>query len=254
MKILLFDIETAPAPAWIWALYNETTSMNMVQDYWYCLCWSAKWLGEKKVITSALPDYKLYKKEPKNDREVMKELWKLIDEADVIMAHNAVKFDVRKINTRFIKHGITPPSPYKTLDTLLEARKSFSFMSNRLNDLGTFLKVGAKIPTGGFSLWTECMEGNIKSWNKMVKYCKQDVVLLEKVYMKLLPYIKKHPNMSINGGKCVKCGSDDVVKRGTVKTISTLLQRYRCKDCGGWSSQKIKNLSKEDKANIYKNI
>ena len=163
MKILLFDIETAPMMAYTWSLYNEITSMKMVEKDWYCLCWSAKWLDNKKIFTEALTDYKDYKNNPENDKQIMEKLWKLFDEADIIIAHNGTKFDVKKVNARFIYHGMPPPSPYKIIDTLSVARSYFKFTSNKLGDLAACLKIGRKIETGGFDLWKDCMRGNLKA-------------------------------------------------------------------------------------------
>jgi len=150
-KILLFDLETAPNTAYVWSLWNEVRSMDFVTSNWYILCWGAKWLGDKKVMTGAINGT------GENDGKIVKDLWKLFDEADIVIAHNAIKFDCRRVNTRFIANGLTPPSPVKVIDTLREAKKHFAFTSNRLNDLGEFLGVGKKIKTGGFELWKKCM-------------------------------------------------------------------------------------------------
>ena len=229
--------------------------MEFVNTHWYLLCWAAKWLNEKEIYRDALPYHKGYKKDKENDYEIVLKLWKLLDKADIVIAHNAVKFDVKKINACFIKHGLTPPSPYKVIDTLLEARKNFSIMSNRLNDLGVFLKVGKKMKTGGFQLWRDCLNGDERAWNKMVRYCVNDVKLLERIYKKILPYIRRHPNLSIgSNGKCPKCGSKMLIKRGLMTTLTNVLQRYSCKKCGGWCSKRDRLLTKDEKLEVYKNL
>lgn len=251
MKILLFDIETAPVQAYVWGLYNEVTSMAMVEKDWYCLCWCAKWLDSKEMITGSLHESKSYKKDPENDKEIMVKLWKLLDEADVVIAHNAVKFDVRKVNARFLQHDLTPPSPYKVIDTLQAARRYFKFTSNRLGDLGVFLKVGKKIDTGGFELWKGCLRGDKKSWNHMVKYCKQDVTLLQKVYLKMRPYITNHPNRALpfleENPCCPDCGSFKIRKQGTRRHVGSINNRYRCGSCARRFSLKIKDIPLQEK-------
>ena len=248
-RILLFDVENAPNIAYTWALYQDINSMKFIKENWFMMCWCAKWLGDKKVHSSALPDFDYYKKHPKCDRLIMKALRKLLDEADIVIAHNGARFDVRKANARFIVHGIEPPSPYRIIDTLKEARKHFMFTSNRLDDLGRILGVGRKIATGGFELWVECLEGNKTAWNKMVKYCKQDVLLLERVYKKLLPYMTSHPNLSIYLSKqfavCGSCGSGNIMKNGHVYTQASKYQRYKCKDCYS-SGRYVTNVNKKD--------
>lgn len=250
-KILIFDLENAPNTAYVWSLWMETTSEEMLDKSWYTLCWAAKWLDKKEVMSSALIDFpREFKKDPENDKTILVKLWKLLDEADIVIGHNAKAFDVRKVNARFVMNGMLPPSPYKVVDTLLAARHYFYFTSNKLTDLGKYLQVGQKIDTGGFKLWKECMAGNKASWAKMVKYCKQDILLTEKVYLKLRPFIQNHPNLTVyqnmDETKCPKCSSTNIRKEGFSYTDVSKYQRYSCADCGSWHRGR-KNLKEKVK-------
>lgn len=236
-KILVFDIETAPNLAYVWGKYEQ----NVIQyeTEWYMLCYAAKWLGKKKFMTSKLNDFpSRFKKNPNDDYGVVKELWKLLDEADIVISHNGKKFDVKKSNARFLYHGLPPPSPFKQIDTLTESRKYFKFNSNRLDDIGNLLGVGRKLQHEGFGLWLKCMKGNKTAWNKMIRYNKQDVILLESVYEKFKPYITNHPNIGLYQQKefaCPNCGSNHLQKRGFSMTKVSMFQRYQCQECGAWS-------------------
>jgi len=236
-KILVFDIETAPNLGYTWGLYEQ--NVVSFKHEWYVLSFVAKWLGEKKIITSCLFDFKTrFKKDPTDDYAVIKKLWNLFDEADVVIAHNGDKFDIRKMNARFIYHNLTPPSPYKSIDTLKIARKYFKFNSNKLDDLGKHLGLGEKVKHEGFGLWLKCMNGNKKAWKKMTKYNIQDVLLLEKIYYKFRPWIIGHPNYGTYLRKdfvCPNCGSTHVHKRGTYTTTTRVYQRFKCQECGAWS-------------------
>jgi len=136
MKVLLFDIETAPCECWSWGLWNELKSTKMIKSDWYVLCWRAKWLGSKEIIEGTVSG--------KNDKPCMVKLRNLLSEADIVIGQNGDNFDIKKVNTRFIIHGLTPPSPFKSIDTLKIARRCFKFTSNRLDDLGNYLGVGRK--------------------------------------------------------------------------------------------------------------
>lgn len=232
-KVLLFDIETAPSLGWVWEKW-ETNVIDFEED-WYMLCFAAKWLGGK-MSTYALPDYRGYKKNSENDKLLVKELWRLFDEADVLIAHNGDNFDVRKANARFAYYKLPPPSPYKTIDTWKVAKRHFNFISNKLNDLGTYLGYGEKISTS-FGLWQGCMNGDKKSWAQMIKYNKRDVELLEKIYLHFRPWITNHTNLGSReeSAVCPKCGSPKLQSRGYAINISTRYQRFQCQNCGGWS-------------------
>lgn len=240
-RILLYDVETAPNLGWIWGKYEQDVIEYVKQTKMLCFSW--KWLDEKTTHVVALPDFeKTYKKDPDDDFMVMSKLWLLFNEADVVIAHNGDRFDQKVSNARFMEHGFEPPSPYRTIDTLKTARRYFKFNSNKLDDLGSFLKVGHKLQTGGFSLWRGCIQGDMKSWNTMKRYNKQDVVLLEKVYLKLRPWMDNHPALNVLDGRpeaCPKCLGGPLVKRGTIKVNkTTTVQRYACTNCGGWSQSR----------------
>jgi len=251
MEILFFDIETAPIEAYIWGIYEQTINMDFVKHDWYILCWSAKWLNGKKVISSALPDFKKnYKENHRNDKAIMEVLWHLLDKADVVVSHNGIRFDHKKVNARFMHHGMKPPSPFKVVDTLRAVKAVAQFTSHKLNDLAKDFKLGTKIQTGGFGLWKQCMNGDMNAWKKMVKYCKHDVVLLEKLYKRILPFIKHHPNYSVylNSERpiCTSCGSDKVTLDGFAYTTLGKFQKYGCRDCGAYCRSRVNINTKKN--------
>ena len=245
-KILLYDIETAPNLVYTWGVY-EQNALEVVRP-WYILCFAYKWLDEPTTKVVALTDFeKEYKKDPENDYKVVEALHDLFNEADIIIAHNGNNFDQKKVSARFLVHGFDPPVNYRQIDTLKEARKHFKFDSNRLNDLGAILGVGEKVSTGGFQLWKDCMAGDTAAWNKMKKYNKQDVVLLEQIYKTLRPWIANHPNvatLNLLMDGCPKCGSQNMQKRGIRHNKTTSYQTYQCQSCRGYSRDR--NCIKQD--------
>jgi len=243
-KILLLDIETAPTSAYVWQLY-DTNAIAVIKD-WYVLCYAWKWLDGKKTQVKALPDYSSYSKDREDDSKLMSDLWKIIDEADIIVAHNGDRFDLPKINARFIIHGLTPPSSYKTVDTLKICRNKFKFDSNKLNDVAKQLGIGSKLAHTGFDLWKGCMAGDLASWNLMKRYNAKDVDLLEEVYLRVRPWARTHPNANIftRENACRLCQSYNLLKRGFNYTTTGKKQAYQCKDCGAWSSGVNKLINK----------
>ena len=159
-----------------------------ITNPWYILTFSAKWL-EGRQITRGLPDYKEFQRNKHSDKSLVKELWRLLDRADIVCGHNSDKFDIKKLNTRFLLYKLPPPRPYKTLDTLKIAHKYFSFDSNKLNDIGQYTDEGQKLDHEGFPLWEKCMWGDKRAFNKMCKYNRQDVLLDEKVLKRFEPWI-----------------------------------------------------------------
>jgi DNA polymerase elongation subunit (family B) len=237
-KILLWDIETSPIFGTMWRRYED--NMIWMERDWHLLSFSAKWLGGKQ-ITKALKDYEGYDTDRYCDKRIISELHNLLDEADVLVAHNGDSFDSKKVNARFVIHGLQPPKPKATIDTRKVARRYFAFTSNKLDDLGNYLGVGRKVKTGGYDLWRDCLNGDAKAWNRMKKYNAQDVRLLEAVYLKLKPWILNHPNMTILRNQdygCRNCGSRQLTKRGHYTTTTGKRPRWQCQDCGAWMTGK----------------
>lgn len=233
-RILLYDLETSPNVSYTWGQYQQ--NVLAFRKTWELLCFAYKWLGEDEVYCET-------REGEKSDKNLTKKLWKLLNRADVVVAHNAAEFDNKKAHAKFIEHGLTPPKPYETVDTLKIARARFLFASNKLDDLGSLLGCGRKVQTGGFDLWLKVMADDAKAWSTMVKYNKQDVALLERVYLKLRPWADKHASMATRDGvpSCPKCGSKKLQKRGLRVTTTYAYERYMCRNCWGWCRSAISN-------------
>ena len=215
------------------------------------LMWSAKWLGQSKIRSSAIIDFPLFKKNPQSDLEITKAIWPLMNEADIIIGHNSNNFDLKWINGCFILHGIKPPSPYKTIDTYKELNKNARFVSHSLKYSCKKLGIGAKEETGGFPLWKKCMDGHKPSFSKMRRYCMNDTRITEQLYLALKPYISSHPNMNLYNGSegCPLCGSNNILHEGFIQAVSYKRKRFSCKDCGKWfSSSEVVSISRWRKA------
>jgi hypothetical protein len=121
-RVLLLDIETAPIRAFVWGLWKENVGINQIANEWFMLTWSAKWLFEDTILSDRLTGKEAVKED---DKRIIKSLWKALDEADIVIAHNGDQFDIPKSNTRFLIHGMNPPSSYQTIDTLKTLQKEF---------------------------------------------------------------------------------------------------------------------------------
>jgi uncharacterized protein YprB with RNaseH-like and TPR domain len=180
MKTLFLDIETTPMQVYAWGLWDQNISIDQIIKSTEMLCFGARWLGEKKVI---------FRSEHHDGKEEMlKELHKLMDEADVLVGWNSAGFDHKHINREFLENKMAPPSPTKDLDLMSITKANFLFPSNKLDYVAQKLEVGAKVKHSGFKLWLDCMAGDKKAWKMMKEYQIQDVNLLVDLYDILLPW------------------------------------------------------------------
>jgi predicted RNA-binding Zn-ribbon protein involved in translation (DUF1610 family) len=255
-RVLILDIETAPILGNVWRIWKENVGLNQIERDWFILSYAAKWLGEDRVMyedQSKAPDIE-------NDKDLLGKLWKLLDEADVVVAHNGKKFDIRKINARMVLNGYKPYSPIKVVDTLEISKTNFAFTSNRLEYIsGKLNKKYRKLKHGkypGFELWRAVLAGDKAAWAEMRTYNEHDVLSLEETYLELRPWDRRHPNVDVyddehEGHACPVCGSHHVEKRGFARTNSGKYQRFQCQECGGWSrSRYTMNTAAKRKATL----
>lgn len=236
-KGLLFDIESTFRVGSFWGQAWET-SINEVIEQTQVLSYSAKWLGGRHV-TKGWPDYPGYKPKIREDTKIVQDIHKLFNEADFVVAHNGRRFDFKVVNSRFAFHGLKPPQPYKTVDTLVEAKKHFDLPSYKLDFICDYFGIGRKLPHQGFPMWKGCIAGNKKDWATMLRYNKHDILLLEGVYKLLLPYMATHPNYNLFAGtldRCPNCGGN-IQRRGFRVSRVSRFQRFECQGCGAWSSK-----------------
>lgn len=231
-KILVMDIETRPLLASVWQLWENNVPLNMLERDWAVLSWAAKWVGSKKVFQKD----QRRAKNVDNDKAILAEMWKLLDEADIVVTQNGKSFDVKKLNARFVIHGMKPPSSFKQIDTKLLAKKHFAFTSNSLEYMSDKLCVKykklkhKKFP--GFELWSECLKGNQAAWREMARYNVHDVLATEELYGKLIPW-DNAVNFNVYGDEpACSCGSKEFKRNGFFYGSTGRSQRYSCKSCG----------------------
>mgnify|MGYP002639934537 FL=1 len=255
LNILILDIENAPMMSYHWGVWKQNIGepMRIEGNRSYMMSIAMKWLDEDKIH--------YFETRTEDDSELIGKTLPFLDKADIIVAHNGKAFDMKKINAYAIQNNLKPPSPYRQIDTLIEARKHFLFERNTLSYIATALDCSPKLDHGefsGFSLWKECMAGNKKAWAEMKKYNIQDIRTLEEVYLKMRPYIKGHPNVVTTAGsgqhRCTACGSYALKPNGFSITNVSKFARYICSDCGSFSRGRKNELTKVERDNLLTSV
>lgn len=235
--------------AFMWKLGEQYVGIDNVITDWSILSYTGKWLDNQRPIyndTSGRGPAKV-----RDDAGIVSELRELLDAADIVVAQNGKRFDLRKINARLLALGGRPYSPIRVVDTYQVAKSVAGFSSNKLAWLSGVLSPETpkldhrKFP--GLELWKECLKDNPVAWKEMKKYNIRDVVATEEVYLSLRPWMKNHPNIGayLEGAIpiCTACGSTHLQKRGTTVTQRGKYQQYHCQACGSWSRGKVNMIN-----------
>jgi hypothetical protein len=235
------DIETAPLNVYCWGLWEQNIGLEMVQEEWTILSYSAKWL-DNDLVTFRCTGGRGAKR-VRDDERLCQQLWYLLDAADVVITQNGKAFDIKRINARLIMHGMGPYSPIRVVDTKIVAKRHFDFTSNKLAWMSKHINKRTqkdehkRFP--GFELWSECLKDNPDAWAEMRKYNSQDVIATEELYLRMRPWIEGHPNLAAYGGAdvtaCPRCASTRLQRRGIMVNQTGKFQRFQCLDCGGWA-------------------
>lgn len=257
-KVLILDIETKPLEGYVWSLWNNNLGLNQVKEDACILSWAAKWLGDD-------PDKVMYmdvrgQEDHEDDSVIMGPMWDLLDEADIVITHNGLRFDVPWLNARFSVHGYEPPSTFKQIDTLKIVKKNFKFPSNKLAYVTDKLCVKyKKLSHGkfpGFSLWKECLKGNLEAWDEMEEYNRYDVLSLEELYLILAPWDRQiNFNVYHDEDEFVcKCGNTKFRKSGFHVTAAGKYQKHKCTNCGHETRDTVNLLSKTKRQNMRREL
>lgn len=205
----------------------------------FVLGFAWKQLGKKKIHTCYIWDFPLYKKEPRNDINVIKKWVEVMESNDVEVGWNNIRFDTRVMYGRLLKHKLPPPTLPKPVDVMRELKKLAAYDSYKLDDVSEEWGHGHKIKTE-IGLWVDCVAGVKSAQKKMEKYNRRDVEVTELDYLDLRPHIKNHPNVANIIGlpkACPKCGTEArMLFQGYRPTKTGMNRVVQCTNCWGKST------------------
>lgn len=251
-KILFIDIELKPILAQVWALWDQNVGLNQIQEDWSILSYCAKWKGSDEIIYEDLSGQEDFE----DDGKLLNGLWKLLNEADIVVGQNSKRFDVKKIFARLVLNGYPKPSSFRQIDTLLIAKAQFGFTSNKLaymtDKLCTKYKKLEHGKFAGHLLWSECMKSNPEAWAEMKLYNINDVLSLEELYDILSSWNNTLPNLDVYVDEILDMSvwEEDGFHYSNVGKY----KRYRNKATGVQRRSRVNLLPKEKRDSLLSNI
>jgi DNA polymerase elongation subunit (family B) len=249
-KVLFYDIEVSFG---IFTVWNPGWKINVSYDNMIekpkIICISYKWNDSDEVHTVRWDSNQ-------NDKLLVENFVPVLNEADVIVAHNGDKFDLPWIKTRALYHNISMLPKYPSVDTLKISRYKFRQPSNRLDDIADYFGLGRKIKVG-YDLWKDVvLKKSKEALNQMIEYCEQDVIVLEKVYNKLTKFELPTLHNGVlqetsklcspySGGTNIELVKTTSTKAGTIKHMMICKDSNRYFEMSNTIYNKFKQLKNE---------
>lgn len=224
-KIMFFDIEVLS---------------SMDADCGSICCFSYKYKGNKNVSTFSISDYSTYEDDIFDDLELCKDIKHVLEEADVIIGHNSKGFDLKYINTRLMLHGLHPVMHKAHIDTYHDiARHHLKVRSRKLGTLARTFNLPVQKGFMDFPKdWNNVIVRKRGAMQKMIKYNKDDVSVLELLYDKICELLPNPPHVGYLMGldrkelSCLHCGGTNIIGKGRRTNSVSQYHRLECKDCG----------------------
>lgn len=244
-NVLTLDIERLPGRA-----IHQHRGLTIEGDFWDLNSWKHT-LGYRippdsviewpRTICGAWGWYGVKRTEFASEwgdgREAMlRRMWDAYDQADVVYGHNVDRFDTKNLNAEWLVLGLSPPSPFKILDTLKEARKTFGFESNTLASLTERLDVETKTDKYSIEVARDACAGHKPSQRRIKAYNVGDRVASEAFVNRLRGWIPSHPHDLVgridDRPTCNQCWGDNLEPNGIKLAQQITYKLYRCRDCG----------------------
>lgn len=228
-------METPPNKAWVWGCGDQYISHGSLvkgHDNWGIICITYCWNDGKpaKVIDWGY--------EEQDTAKVVAEFDQIIAQADYVIGKNNNRFDDKMLNAQRMLAGLpgNPEWSKYTDDLEKQMRKYFRLPSQSLDYISKQLGLGGKIKME-MQDWIDIVEKNengLKSFNKMLKYGKKDIVDTRKLWNMLSSHFDTKFNMATFKGEklaCKKCGSTNIVKNGTRISGGVRYNTWLCNSC-----------------------
>lgn len=244
-KILVYDIE----------------STGLKADDAFMLVFGYKWVGDapvgrecdqcgrrhSRVFTPSILDYNHVcscsecgkRRIDLDDSALVREAHRVMSQAEFQITFNGKNFDLKMLNTKFMKLGLPALPAISHVDLYQTAKTNMTLTRKSLENISKFLGLKHRKTKLEWDLWRSVENGgDVRSLRYIRDHGRADILVTEELYLEhLRNYVRQHPR--VNGyAACRRCGKDTLVRRGRAITIYRGQQyRFQCGSCGGWETR-----------------
>lgn len=166
----------------------ETTHLR--GDFGFILCAGFKTLGSPPEVIR-IDDSPNYRKALWDDRWVIEQILKRLENVDIIVTYYGEKFDLPFLRTRLIRWGMPPLPRIFHIDLYTIPKRELLLHNNRLNTISIFLRGESDKTSLNPEIWIRASHGDREAMDYIVDHCRRDVEELESAFLRLKPIIRR---------------------------------------------------------------
>lgn len=219
----------------------DIEASNLRADIGFVMCVGYQWLGESKVHCPSLLDYPTYDQDRTNDSKLLKDIHKVVSEADILVTYygGEYAYDWPFLRTRMWLSGLPTLPPMAHVDLYRQIKAKFLLSSGKLVNVQRVKNLKhAKTPLD-MRVWAKAMAGHRPEFKRVIEHCVADVKVTAELYPLIREVTTQHPRVTNNLEACRACGGK-VQSRGYALATKGLKNRKRkvwCTKCGAWETR-----------------
>jgi len=169
----------------------ETSSLNA--GFGRVLCAVIQLYDPNDLVILRADQYAAWKDGRRSDdKELVADILSVLAEADIVIAHNGLKFDMPFLRTRAVIHGLPPVNFQKIIDPVLMARQHFRWPYNSLDMISGLINSQHQKTPLNPTVWARAIgDGDKECMDLIVEHCIADVKVLEEVIKAVKGYVRK---------------------------------------------------------------
>lgn len=228
-KILTFDIETSETVAKTHPTRDVNIRIDQLLAEAHLIAWAGKRYEDKGTMFHHVHGDGLI--------PMLERLAEELDRADIVQGWNSKQFDHRWVNGVLARYGISPVSPFVTVDLMKTARRVFRLPSNKLDFVANVF-AGQRKDGITSSDWDRYIAADEKAIAKVERYNRRDVIVTEAAGDRMRPWLVGFPPLGRWADSpfvCPRCGSPRIEDNGLDYTRPSRPRLFKCKRCGSYA-------------------
>lgn len=190
-KVFLFDIETSTLNAHVMGTGDQRVNHSQIQNDFYITSWAGKLLYHNEIVGASVTPKEA---KARDDKRIAKALHDVLKKVDFVVTYNGDKFDIKKINWRFLIHNLSPVR-CASIDIYRRMKAVFAPASLAMDFVTKELGYNGK-HHNDYNQWALASAGDADALRDRYTYNVNDVWMMEDLYPRVRSWFLNHPSFA----------------------------------------------------------